>query len=50
LGRNENLIKKIQKLSWQIKERVWELPLFGPYFEKMKSPIADMNNIYGGKY
>lgn len=50
LGKNENLIKKIQKLSWQIKERVWELPLFGKYFEWMKSEIADMNNIFWWKW
>jgi leucyl aminopeptidase len=50
LWKNENLIKKIQKISWQIKERVWELPYFQPYFESMKSEIADMNNVAGWKY
>ncbi len=50
IWKNENLIKKIQKLSWQMKERVWELPHFDYYFESMKSDIADMNNIAAGKY
>lgn len=45
IGRNPKLNQKIQDLSLSLKDRVWELPFFEPYFASYKSEIADMNNI-----
>ncbi len=45
IWRNQQLNKKIQKISWDIKERFWELPFYEPYFKSHKTYLADMNNI-----
>ncbi len=50
IGKNPKLLKKLQKLSWKIKERVWELPFYSPYLKSYKSHIADLNNISINKY
>ncbi|MEF2175146.1 MAG: M17 family metallopeptidase [Candidatus Absconditabacteria bacterium] len=50
IGNNPKLNKSIQVLSLKIKERVWELPKFDPYFGSMKSDYADMKNISSGKF
>ena len=50
MGKNSQLNQSIQTLSRDIYERVWELPLFEPYFETMKSAIADFNNVSNQKW
>lgn len=45
--KNSKLNQQIQKISWDIKERVWELPYYAPYFKNYKSDIADMKNAGG---
>ncbi|HMT01489.1 MAG TPA: leucyl aminopeptidase family protein [Candidatus Absconditabacterales bacterium] len=45
LGRDHELNQQIQNFSFDIKDRVWELPFYEPYFKSYKSHIADMNNI-----
>ncbi len=45
VGNNSKLNNKIQKLSWQIKDRCWELPYYTPYFKQYKSYAADMKNV-----
>lgn len=47
---NKWLNKKIQDISWKVKERTWELPLFDKYFESYDSDIADFKNLWAGKY
>ncbi len=48
MGNNEGLKKKVQKAGEETGERLWELPLWEPYKEQIKSDIADMKNV-GGK-
>lgn len=45
LWQNKKLLSQIQTISWDIKERTWELPYHKPYFKSYKSQLADMNNI-----
>lgn len=45
MGNNSKLNKSLQELSFKIKERVWELPKFDPYFKSMSSDYADMKNV-----
>lgn len=42
---NPQTIKKINKISWEIKERAWELPLLENYKKKLKSNFADISNV-----
>ena len=43
-GRNEKLLNTIKKISWELKEPTWELPLFKKYKNKLKSNFADIAN------
>ncbi len=48
---NRSLMQKLQVASTTSNELVWNLPLHKPYFEKLKSNVADMMNsgdAYGG--
>ncbi|HID96360.1 MAG TPA: leucyl aminopeptidase [Candidatus Latescibacteria bacterium] len=47
LGTNQELIDLALEVSHQTGERMWQLPLFDEYFEKIKSDIADMKNSGG---
>ena len=47
MWRNKKLIEKMVKRSWDLKERCWELPLYSWYNELLKSPFADLKNIWG---
>ncbi len=47
---NSKLNNKLKELSWELYERVWELPLFKPYFDSMKSYIADFANVSNQKW
>ena len=47
---NSRLNRKLQEISWRLYERVWELPSFKPYFESMKSHIADFANVSNQKW
>ncbi len=47
---NSKLNRKLQELSWKLYERVWELPFFKPYFDSMKSHIADFANVSNQKW
>lgn len=46
---SENLMKKIELASMSSEDRVWELPLWEEYGEDLKSDIADVRNITGGR-
>lgn len=49
MGNNKDLNKKIIKAGNECFERVWELPLWDEYKEKVKSDIADVRNVAKGK-
>ena len=44
MWRNKKQIKQIQTLSWALKERTWELPLFEKYKKSLKTDFADLSN------
>lgn len=48
---NRRLMQQLQMASTTSNELIWNLPLYKPYFDKLKSNIADMMNsgdAYGG--
>jgi leucyl aminopeptidase len=47
LGNNPELIAKIKAAGEASGERVWELPLWEEYWERIKSDVADMENSGG---
>ncbi len=49
MGNNKDLNKKIIKAGNECFERVWELPLWDEYKEKVKSDIADVRNVAKGR-
>lgn len=42
---DRQLLQKIKNASESVGERVWEMPLYDIYTDKMKSDIADVRNI-----
>ncbi len=49
LTKHEGFASLIKKASEISEDRVWELPLWDEYGEDLKSDIADLKNITGGK-
>jgi leucyl aminopeptidase len=49
LSKNSDFVTKIKQASELSDDRVWELPLWDEYGEGLKSDIADLRNIAGGK-
>jgi leucyl aminopeptidase len=47
LGNNRDLVARALEAREVSGERGWELPLFEEYYEQIKSPIADMQNVGG---
>lgn len=45
LTNDEKLFSKLEKASKESGEKIWRLPLAESYREKIKSPIADIDNI-----
>lgn len=45
MWKNKKLLKNIQDISYKIKERVWELPLYEGYKKLLKWENCDLNNI-----
>ncbi len=45
---SEGLYRRINEAAEAAGERVWELPLFEEYREKLDSDVADIKNISGG--
>lgn len=48
MGNNEELVKKLIKCGEKSGERLWEMPMFPEYFDRLKSDIADMKNSSAG--
>jgi len=49
MGNDQELIDKLLKITKQTGERMWQLPLFEEYDEKIKSDVADIKNS-GGRW
>ena len=49
-GNNEKLLVDIEKSASNAAERVWRMPLQSEYKELLKSHIADIKNISGGRW
>ncbi len=47
MGNNQELIDKLMAISKDTGERLWQLPLFEEYDEKIKSDVADIKNSGG---
>ncbi len=47
MGNDENFIERIKAAGEASGERVWQLPLWEPYQEQIKSDVADMKNVGG---
>ncbi|MFH1443308.1 MAG: leucyl aminopeptidase [Candidatus Micrarchaeota archaeon] len=45
MGNDEKLMEKLRKAGEKTGERVWQLPLWKEYDDKIKSDIADVKNI-----
>ena len=48
-GRQKSLVSKLQDLSLELEDPLWNLPLYNGYKEEMNSQVADMENIGRGK-
>ncbi len=44
---NQELAEKLKESGERTGERVWQLPLWKPYYEQLKSEVADMKNVGG---
>ncbi|MFH0971040.1 MAG: leucyl aminopeptidase [Candidatus Micrarchaeota archaeon] len=49
MGNDEKLMEKIRKAGEKSGEKVWQLPLWKEYDEKIKSDIADVKNTGSGQ-
>lgn len=49
-GNNEKLVETFVQIAKKEGEELWPLPLYKPYAKSMKSDIADLKNIGGGRY
>jgi leucyl aminopeptidase len=49
LGNSEELIDRVRRAADRSGDRVWELPLWPEYFDRIKSDIADIKNT-GGRW
>jgi leucyl aminopeptidase len=49
MGNNESLQEKIRSSAGRTGDRVWPLPLWQEYKDKIKSDVADIKNT-GGRY
>ncbi len=49
-GNDSSLLKSFAEVAEKEKEELWEMPLFKPYTKGLKSDVADLKNITGGRY
>lgn len=49
-GNNEPFMAELEKIAKEEGEELWHMPLYKPYAKKMKSDVADLKNIGGGRY
>lgn len=49
MGNNAALLQAVKEAGEFTGERVWELPMFDEYAEGLKSDVADLKNVTGGR-
>lgn len=49
MGNNQRLVNRLLDAAERAGERMWQLPLYEEYLEKMRSPVADLQNS-GGRF
>lgn len=49
MSNNQRLVNRLLNAAERTGERMWQLPLYEEYLEKMRSPVADLQNS-GGRY
>lgn len=49
MSNNQRLVDRLIDAADRAGERMWQLPLYEEYLEKMRSPVADLQNS-GGRY
>ena len=49
MSNNQRLVDRLIDAADRAGERLWQLPLYEEYLEKMRSPVADLQNS-GGRY
>jgi leucyl aminopeptidase len=49
-GTDEALIERLRRAAGQTGERVWPLPLYDDYRERLNSDVADMKNSAGDRF
>ncbi len=49
-GNNRFLLEKVKQAAKETGELVWEMPLYQPYKEALKSHVADLRNVSKSKY
>lgn len=49
-GNKKKLTSDFRKIAEKEGDDLWELPLYKPYLKRMKSQVADLKNISGGRY
>ncbi len=47
---NDAFADVFEKIAGEEGDELWKMPLYMPYLKKMKSDIADLKNIGGGRY
>lgn len=47
LGNDQKRMKEVLETGEKVGERGWQLPMFEEYYEQIKSPIADVQNVGG---
>ncbi|WP_256856196.1 leucyl aminopeptidase [Leptospirillum ferriphilum] len=47
LGNDQKRLSEVLEIGERVGEKGWQLPLFEEYFEQIKSPIADIQNVGG---
>jgi leucyl aminopeptidase len=50
LSNRDDLAKQLLKIAKAEQDPLWQLPLYQPYFEYLKSSMADLNNSSEGSY
>jgi leucyl aminopeptidase len=47
---DDELAERLQRLGTELQDPMWRMPLWSPYDEGLKSPVADLNHIASGGF